>query len=345
MSSIRLKDVAAEAGVSLATASLALRGVSSVKESTRAKVVATAQKLGYRPDAAAAILASRRERTSHRTVSMAWLTAHSPEWKQRFPLETDSAVLAAAEADRLGLRFEHCNAERKADVVPIIHELDARGCNGIVLDFRIFLDVPPALWNRFAVVSTMEDQLREGVDVVCSNPFRSTIGLLRRIRQAGYKRIGICLRDHTPFIFADEMRHGAASTFQTYDLSRTERIPLLRIPVESSDTGGRLAAWVEKNRPDVVMGSSEYEMTLLEKQGFRISDDFAYAALHVEKRNLGSLAGRQYNPEVVSAYAVQMLMEKMRSGLCGLSAHPREVGVVPPILAGTSCPGLEGDTV
>ena len=58
----RLDDVAADAGVSTATVSLVLRDVAGPSAATRQRVVASAARLGYRPDRAASALASRRSR-------------------------------------------------------------------------------------------------------------------------------------------------------------------------------------------------------------------------------------------------------------------------------------------
>jgi DNA-binding LacI/PurR family transcriptional regulator len=58
----RLNDVAAGAGVSPATVSLVLRGVAGPSATTRERVLETASRLGYRPDRAASLLASRRSR-------------------------------------------------------------------------------------------------------------------------------------------------------------------------------------------------------------------------------------------------------------------------------------------
>jgi DNA-binding LacI/PurR family transcriptional regulator len=58
----RLQDVATEAGVSTASASLVLRGAPGPSESTRERVLDAAARLGYRPDRAASILARRRSR-------------------------------------------------------------------------------------------------------------------------------------------------------------------------------------------------------------------------------------------------------------------------------------------
>ena len=58
----RLDDVAAEVGVSPATVSLVLRGIAGPSALTRERVLAAAARLGYRPDRAASVLASRRSR-------------------------------------------------------------------------------------------------------------------------------------------------------------------------------------------------------------------------------------------------------------------------------------------
>lgn len=59
----RLDDVAAAVGVSPATVSLVLRGISGPSAATRKRVLAAAARLGYRPDRAASLLASRRSRS------------------------------------------------------------------------------------------------------------------------------------------------------------------------------------------------------------------------------------------------------------------------------------------
>jgi DNA-binding LacI/PurR family transcriptional regulator len=59
---VRLDDVAAAVGVSPASVSLVLRGAPGPSADTRAKVLEAAQRLGYRPDRAASLLASRRSR-------------------------------------------------------------------------------------------------------------------------------------------------------------------------------------------------------------------------------------------------------------------------------------------
>jgi DNA-binding LacI/PurR family transcriptional regulator len=57
-----LQDVAADVGLSPATVSLVLRGAPGPSAATRQRVLDAAQRLGYRPDRAASLLALRRSR-------------------------------------------------------------------------------------------------------------------------------------------------------------------------------------------------------------------------------------------------------------------------------------------
>ena len=57
-----LADVAARAGVSTALVSIAMRGAKGVSAATREHILAAAQEIGYRPDARARLLRSRRSR-------------------------------------------------------------------------------------------------------------------------------------------------------------------------------------------------------------------------------------------------------------------------------------------
>jgi DNA-binding LacI/PurR family transcriptional regulator len=57
-----LADVAARAGVSTALVSIAMRGAKGVSAATREHIFAVAQEIGYRPDARARLLRSRRSR-------------------------------------------------------------------------------------------------------------------------------------------------------------------------------------------------------------------------------------------------------------------------------------------
>lgn len=333
MSVIRLKEVASEAGVSISTASSALRGLRIVRPDTQAKVEAAARKLGYQKNSAAAVLSSLQHRGSQKAVLIAWLTDST--------FSAGSKAAARVAAEDAGVKIEFYILEKPGELTSVMRILTARGCDGIVLGRGMSAVIRDADWSGFSVVSVEEILFEEGVDVVRSSLFRSTQEILRQIKAAGYQRIGVCLREHEPQHLDDETRLGAVVAFQTYNLSRLECIPLKRIPFSHPAPDRALVDWVRKYSPDVVLGFSGAELWYLQSGGFSVPDDVAYVALHVNLTDRGSLAGYQENLEVYPKYAVQILLEKIRHGIRGLSDHPQQTLVLPPLFPGSSCPRLK----
>jgi LacI family transcriptional regulator len=337
MSLVRLKEVAALAGVSIATASGALNGETRVKPSTRARVQAVAVQLNYRKNSAAAVMGSKKEPHEVRQAFLVWLTALKNVYS------FDYLEFAAMEAERMGLQFDHINIHDPRDALRVFRQLEARGCDGIIWGKSGLKGLPPIPWERFSVISSENHPMSEGFDVVRANHFFGTLELLRRVRAAGYRRIGICLCEHTPRIVDDDFRLGAACAFQSSDLMSKERIPILRISFGMAAADAKLVPWVKRYRPDVVVGFNGEQYLYLERHGFSIPEDFAYVALHADIVSNGILAGRQCNTEIVLRQAVRILLEKVRRKNRGLSEHPQETLITPPLLAGASCPCLLGD--
>lgn len=90
MTRVTIEDVAAHAGVSVATVSRALRDLPNVAPTTRERVVAVARELDYQPDPAAARLATGR------TTTVALAVPHPISWYFAQVVAGADAVLASA---------------------------------------------------------------------------------------------------------------------------------------------------------------------------------------------------------------------------------------------------------
>ena len=339
MSVVRLKEVAAQAGVSIATAAGVLRGETVFKPSTCERVKEAAAQLNYRKNSAAAVMGSKETPQELRQAFLVWLTAS----KTIDPF--DYREFAAMEAERLSLQFDHLNIHDPRDALRVFRQLETRGCDGIIWGNCSLAGMPALPWDRFSVISTKNRSIRDGFDILQANHFFGTLDLLRRVRAAGYRRIGICLNEHTTRIADDDARFGAACAFQANDLPPKERIPILRISFKESDADTKLIPWAKKHHPDVIVGFNAEAYFCLERHGFSIPEDVAYVALHVHAKSNGILAGRQSNHEIISQQAVRILLEKIRRKKRGLSACPQETDFTPPLLAGVSCPRLKGDPI
>lgn len=342
MSNIRLKEVAAEAGVSVTTASDALRGNPRVRPATREKVEEAARRLDYRKHSAASALSRLATRQRQKSLSLIWLTA-----LDKTGANWDMAPrYARVEAERLGIRFEHINMSDPSDIARNLRTAEARGIDGIVLGDRVRPVSCDTQLAHFSVISTQESWLAKGADVVRANQFRSTLMLLERVRSAGYRRIGILMRVLDPLHPDDESRLGAALYFLTYAVDPTGRIPLLRLAFHQADEKETVCKWVADHSPDAVIGFNSADLKLLRQVGVEVPAACAFAALHVEQEMRGRIAGCVHNKELIPAHAIRVLFGKVCQGARGLTANPLETTVIAPILSGDSCPRLPvGDPI
>ena len=122
-----IEDVAAAAGVSVATVSRALRGLPNVAPSTREKVRLVAEQLRYRADPSASRLAAGRTRT----VAMAVPVLDS--WYFSQVMAGAEAVLAAEGYDLLLFTVNTDEARRRAFSGPLLKRADAL----VLVDLRL----------------------------------------------------------------------------------------------------------------------------------------------------------------------------------------------------------------
>ncbi|MER2134688.1 MAG: LacI family DNA-binding transcriptional regulator [Arthrobacter sp.] len=99
---VTLNDVAAEAGVSRALASIVMRGAPGASDTTRERVQAVARGLGYRPDSRARLLRSSRTRLLGVTFTLA----------ESFHGEVVEAVYAATENAGLEVALSAVSPQR-----------------------------------------------------------------------------------------------------------------------------------------------------------------------------------------------------------------------------------------
>lgn len=339
-----VKDVAAKAGVSVSTAAAALRGDPCVKPTTAENIMRAAEELGYRRNSAAAAMASLNVRSRQKQAKIAILTGFAPD----LPTRPDTAYVLApqhakAEAERLGIQCEHINLERPDDLRRTLQSIEKRGCDGIILDSRTSpLETVPE-WQRFSIISTDYMKTLDHVDIVRVSQFRTTLKLLRRLQETGFRRIGFLHRKHSHLNSDDEERFGAFAVFDRYDVRPENRIPVLEVSFGDRNYESGVVDWFKTHRPEVIVGFSMTDSIILTKAGIAIPKTVSWVCLHVEEFNRGKMAGLQLNREIAPEYAVRLLMEKIRHGIRGFSIHPSETDVRQPLLAGASCPRLQED--
>lgn len=318
-----MRDLAAAAGVSIATVSLALAGRPKVSQATRDKILKLAEEMGYRKNPyVSALMESRRRRTTPGQQPMiAFLTFHDTAEGWRDERYIDFFTPAQAEGARLGYRLERFWAmdpamptERLAKI------LYNRGIQGILLNppprRRMRLEID---WNLFSAVALGAGLQYPVLHRVASDNFHIAREAVKRCAEAGLKRVGLLCRQESD----DRLQHRWLGAY----LAECHRLQLATdIPpfMQNTFTAREVARWIQDQRLDGVIGTLRGEwMGPLRESGVRIPEKVRYLGMTL-LREERAVAGYIEQIEVVARTAVQHLIAMMHRNETGLPDTPCE---------------------
>jgi DNA-binding LacI/PurR family transcriptional regulator len=324
----RLDDVAAAVGVSPATVSLVLRGVPGPSAVTRERVLAAAARLGYRPDRAASVLASRRSR------SIGVLMDVSNPFHGQLVEDLHEA------ADRHGYDLVLSTITRSRDEGQAEETLLDSRCEALVL---LGPEAPDekltALGRRLPVVVVGRPVRSSGVDVVRAADDDGVAQAVGYLAGLGHRRIAYV--DGGPGAVSALRRRGYQRAMRSYDL-RDQNQVIRGGRTEGSGSGAARALLDAGPIPTAVLTFNDRcAMGLIDtlvRAGVdipgRISvvgyDDSPIARLaHIDLTTVSQ------NTEELTEHAVTALIERLEDR----RAEDREV-VVPPrlVIRGTTSP-------
>ncbi len=171
-------DVARAAGTSVSSASVALGGQPGVSEETRARVLATARRLGYQPDQRASRL--RRRRSGLLGVTF---TAN-----QQFHSDVIESLYEAAARSGYDLLLSATTRTRSA--AEAVESLLRDRCETLILISPEMEEAELAELGKRASVVTIGSQLRaDGVDSVCSDERQGITAAVAHVVELGHRRI------------------------------------------------------------------------------------------------------------------------------------------------------------
>lgn len=197
-----MKHVAAAAGVSVMTVSLALRRDPSIPAATRRRVTDAAERIGYRPNPlVSALMAGLRGR--HPRGRGAHLIAYVDSFGTRANAQQRASLQryrrgAAEAAERHGYRLQ--DFALGPDGLPpsrLERVLRARGIRGIVLaPFPVTGSALTLDWSHFAAAAIGFSLARPGLHRAVNHQAQTAREAIQRLRQLGYRRIGLALSRH-----------------------------------------------------------------------------------------------------------------------------------------------------
>ncbi len=318
-----LQSLAEQAGVSKATVSNALNGRGRMSDRKRAEIRRLAEEAGYRPNLALAALAAKRFKTMA-PGELAWVAVLT----RGAYVSREDRRFGPAYGEH-GFSVEIVDTLMHGDAGKLSRRLYQQGVQAVIIhrclkdvgyfdgfDFRPFvvLSFDQSFSARFPHFNLM----RISRMVIFFD-------LWERMRQCGYRRIGVVLYRHPP----TEVRIGnervlAALARCQERTEEADRVPLLFFESFEEEAikrvAGEMPAWVERHRPDVLLLFGPALLTAAESIGL------PYAFLtNAQGRSSGYTSGEAE----FSEQAASLLETMIRAGSRGPREHSFEVIVRP----------------
>ncbi|EIP99918.1 transcriptional regulator [Opitutaceae bacterium TAV1] len=322
---VSLKDVAAVAGVTRMTVSLALRNHPSIPPATRERIRIHATQLGYLPDPEVARVMGeiRARRRSHRPTTIAWITAHEHRygWKNHpTHLAYHNGAMRRAEEcgyhlEEFWLREQGMAARRLGNVIR------NRGINGVIVSpfpwAQPLFDGFP--WEFFSAVAIGYSMIRPPLCRACNHQFQSMQLLVAELHRRGYRRIGFAMEEDQN----NRVRHNWRGGFMS-DAAPLPGWPVVPFLLHADWTRERFRKWLEAEKPDVVVTAGPEVERWLAELGLRTPRDIGLANVDLvpvmaERR----ITGINQNSPQVGAAGVDLLISLMNSNERGIPRVPR----------------------
>lgn len=266
--------------MSVTTVSLALRNHPRISEKVRTQIKQVAEQMNYQPDPAAQAL---RDRSLQKNGSERFCGTLA------FVMSQDYAALrrrtpCCQEWDRM--LKECCRASGYQldwfEVGPSIREqksldrvLKARGIRGLLFDgANEELHGWNLDWDHYAVVAYSSARHEHFIHDVISSSYHDTVEVVKQLHELGYQRPGYFI----PSELYDYWSIGFVA-------ARNKFYGGLELPVVDQALSGDVRAafrqWVDRYKPDVVIGCEDTFLEELARMGLQVPQDIGFIWLDV----------------------------------------------------------------
>ena len=318
---VTMKTIATQAGVTQATVSMSLANNPRIPGTTRERIKAIAQKLGYHPNPYVSTLMRIRRQgkplkdkpalalvCAQRTAD-GWRNHTSPTIRQMREGAIERATFRGYRAQEFWLHRDGMSNERFSEM------LHARGIHGLLISPLADGDPPPALhWDYFAAVSLSVPLPALTITTVCNDHYFSSLQSVRECQRRGYRRPGLVLhRTH---------QHRFQGRWQAGFLVAADLMPGLKLAaplyVDDWENPAPILRWLKREKPDVVISPSGPALQqMLERSGWKIPRDLGLAWLAAPR--LGDpFSGIWQNGRAIGALAVDSLISLLERHEHGL---------------------------
>lgn len=323
----RLRDIAARAGVSHTTVSLALRGDRRLPAATRRRIERIARNLGYQRDATLGELMAKlrtiRANPAHATLGFitAWPTRNG--WRAAANHRRFHAA-AVRRAQELGYSLEEFwLAEPGMTARRMTRILVARGIRGLVLQSLPHPGGRLALgWNHFAAVAKGLTIAEPALHRVVSSHYDDIRLVATELASRGHHRIGLVLSEE----LNDRVDCAWLAGLHVHQRrgSRGDRVPPLIVSPGSERR--QFGRWFKSQRPDALLFSDLPVPEWVSGLGRRVPEDVGLVHLDWSPE-LSPLAGLDSNPEALGRAALDLLVGQLQAQEYGIPRHEKIITI------------------
>lgn len=320
---VTMKDIAQAAGVHPSTVSLVMRGSPRISAAQREKITALAAQMGYHPNLlVSALMKARRNRHEPRSaLTAAYLSfeALSPILREQ-TLFSEFEKGAFSEAPRHGLTLEKFKVTPDMNAARISQILRSRGTMGVIISplppHQTSLDLD---WQHFCAIAIGPTLRHPRLHQVMSDHYANMNRLLAAGKEWGYSRPALCLDN------SSDARIGGQWEAAFLRWNKLEKINRPLLYKYEAFTPGKLAAWLHKQRPDLIICASPQDiLTELKNAGLRMPQDIGLASVSAATPT-GSLSGIVEDSHEAGAQAVSQLLRMIYNNEHGLPAKPMKI--------------------
>jgi LacI family transcriptional regulator len=318
-----LTEVARRAGVSLMTASYAMRNHPKIPPVTRNRVQRVARRIGYIPNPEISRLMHllRARRMTSFQATLAFLSFHHGAHATTHRYTADVIVGAKKRAAELGysvdvLSIEHTEMGRAR----LTTMLKSRGIRGVLIpplpeiaDCSEMLD-----WSQFSIIAATYSAQNLFVNRVMPHHQNNILQAILHLRRLGYRRPG--------FVFADDLVYRANFAYHAALALHQQAgdfvaIPALNLaPGDHGATADSLRPWLRAHRPDVLLTVENVVPLLTSVLGASYPEKVGICVL--DHSGSGPMAGIHQHPAIIGGTAVELLASQIVHGELGFGRHP-----------------------
>lgn len=249
---IGLSEVARQAGISRAGASMALRNHPRISKETRARVVQIADQLGYRsnPLLSRIVGIKRKKARSSDGMPMAIITFGHPH-----TTGFDIAGVKHAQdyGKRHGYSVQHFHLPDHKGPTHLSRLLYHRGIEAVLIDSCLHPSFAKEFdWSHFSAVAISSGYYELPINHVDVDAFADMVLLWQKAREAGAKRIGIIFYQEAVVPVDRPLRMAALNHCLKNDPDIKHMFYLEML----SDHLPNLRRWLDQSKPDVIIGFS-----------------------------------------------------------------------------------------